>query len=82
VMTFNLGEDDSIEGEIYISLPRAYEQSQEYGVTIREELSRLVIHGCLHLAGHDDRDDKARDGMKKLEDELVAKAINEYLRNC
>jgi rRNA maturation RNase YbeY len=79
VMTFNLGEEGVIEGEIYISLPRALEQSKEFDVTVQEELIRLLIHGCLHLAGYDDQEDEQRRHMKKLEDELVSEAAVEFL---
>lgn len=40
-------------GDVYISLEKAQEQAGEYGVSFEEELSRLVVHGVLHLAGYD-----------------------------
>ena len=40
-------------GEIYISLPRAAVQAAERGVTVEDELARLLVHGLLHLAGFD-----------------------------
>ena len=40
-------------GEIYISLPRATVQATERGVTVEAELTRLLVHGLLHLAGFD-----------------------------
>ncbi len=40
-------------GDIYISLEKASEQAVEYGVTLSEELKRLIIHGVLHLLGYD-----------------------------
>jgi rRNA maturation RNase YbeY len=70
VMTFNLG-DDEIEGEIYISYDRAVEQAKENQVDIFNEITRLVIHGLLHLAGYDDNAEADRAVMKKLENELV-----------
>lgn len=58
VLSFDLGADspldeDSTYGEIYISLERARTQAAEQGVTLLEELTRLLIHGLLHLAGYD-----------------------------
>ena len=85
VMTFNLGEDGSIESEIYISMPRAISQSVEYGITLLQEMIRLVVHACLHLAGYDDQNDKERKKMKILEDEYVNNAYREFLnsgKNC
>ena len=40
-------------GDIYISLEKAGEQAGEFGVTLADEVKRLVIHGVLHLAGYD-----------------------------
>ena len=53
VLSFNLsdGSSDIVEGEVYISLERAKEQSLDYHVPFREEIIRLVTHGLLHLAG-------------------------------
>ncbi len=42
-------------GELYISLQRAAAQAEERGVTVEEELARLLVHGLLHLAGFDHR---------------------------
>jgi len=79
VMTFNLADDKSIEGEIYISVPRATAQSTEYGVTLVQELVRLIIHGCLHLAGYDDQTEDNLKEMKDIEDKLVVDASNKFL---
>lgn len=40
-------------GDIVICVPKASAQAGEYGVTFREELLRLLVHGLLHLAGYD-----------------------------
>ena len=40
-------------GEIYISVPRAGVQAAERGVKVEDELTRLLVHGLLHLAGFD-----------------------------
>ncbi len=78
VLTFNLGKKDAIEGEIYISLDRAKDQAALYNVSLLEELSRLIIHGILHLAGLDDQNAASRREMKKKEDLFVREAIELY----
>lgn len=40
-------------GEVYICPAVARAQARELGVDEREELRRLVIHGILHVLGHD-----------------------------
>ncbi len=79
VMTFNLGDNKSIEGEIYISMPGAIAQAKEYGNSLIQEMIRLVIHACLHLAGHDDLDEKKQKTMKALEDKYVEDAYGQFL---
>ena len=54
VLSFNLSDDCSrvIDGEVYISLERAHEQSFNFCVPVENEILRLVTHGLLHLAGY------------------------------
>jgi probable rRNA maturation factor len=40
-------------GDIVISVPRALQQAEEYGVPFYDELLRLLVHGLLHLIGYD-----------------------------
>lgn len=49
-------------GDVVISLPRAAEQAAARGHAVQAEVQLLVVHGVLHLLGHDhaDENDKAR----------------------
>jgi probable rRNA maturation factor len=40
-------------GDILISIPRATEQAQAAGHPVEAEVQLLVVHGVLHLLGHD-----------------------------
>jgi rRNA maturation RNase YbeY len=40
-------------GDVVISLDTAKRQAREYGGTLSQELTRLLIHGTLHLCGYD-----------------------------
>lgn len=71
VITFPLEESGIIEGEIYISVDTARRQSEEYGVSLTNELQRLAVHGVLHLVGYDDDTDEKRDLMHVLEDKYI-----------
>jgi len=42
-----------VTGDIVISMDRVLAQAKRYRVTPARELARLVIHGTLHLCGHD-----------------------------
>lgn len=70
VITFTL-EESPLEGEIYIGAEIAAEHAKEYRVTITNELTRLAVHGVLHLAGHDDDTTEKREAMNKLETHYI-----------
>ena len=59
-------EDDLI-GEVYVSMDRAQVQANDYHATLPDELARLVIHGALHVLGHDHVEDEERARMEKRE---------------
>ena len=44
-------------GDIAISLGRARAQAREFGHTIEQEIQILMLHGVLHLCGHDHESD-------------------------
>lgn len=74
VLSFNLSDNgrDEVEGEVYISLERAKEQSVDYGVSVSEEIIRLVTHGLLHLAGWVHNSEKEYETMTRETEHFVA----------
>lgn len=44
--------DEVFLGEVYVCRQRAKNQAEEYGLTEKEEIFRLVRHGVMHLLGH------------------------------
>ncbi len=72
IVTFDSSdEEDVIAGDIFISIERVRENAAKFGVTEREELHRVIIHGVLHLCGYYDK--------KKEDKELMTAKENEYL---
>ena len=49
----------------------AVEQARRFRVTWQAELARYVIHGILHLQGHDDQNAAGRRRMKREEGRLL-----------
>ena len=60
-----------IEGEIYISLNRVKENAKEFNEEFINELKRVMIHGCLHLIGHDDDTVEQKEKMTFLENRYL-----------
>lgn len=74
IITFNYsGENDNLDGEIFISYDEALENSKRYECEPKTELVRLVIHGILHLLGYDDIEESDKVIMKEKENEFVLK---------
>ena len=66
MLSFNYNEKD-IFGEVYISVEKAKIQAPKWENTYYRELKRLVVHGCLHLAGYDHIRAKDRSLMEQQE---------------
>ena len=59
-------------GDIYISIEKAAEQSREYGISLLDELKRLVVHGILHCAGYDhEKSGQEAQLMEKKEEDIL-----------
>lgn len=79
VLAFGLGEDPLV-GDIYISPEAAEASARELGLEPGEEILRLVIHGVLHLLGHDHPEGEARyaSPMFELQERLLARLLAEF----
>ena len=74
IITFDYSDEKNIlDGEIFISIQDAVENSKKYRVSSDNELLRLIAHGILHLIGFDDTTDAKRKKMKIAENDLVKK---------
>jgi len=73
VIAFRLNEykESFVEGEVYISLPRAKENAKFFNQPYAREVSRLIIHGCLHLIGFKDDSKTDKELMIKNEDDIL-----------
>lgn len=59
-------------GELVISVPVATRQAAEFGEPPLRELLRYIVHGLLHLAGHDDGEEADRARMEAAQEHIVA----------
>ncbi len=74
VITFDHAETPSqvsVHGEIFVCLDDAVKQARSFRTTWQAELVRYIVHGILHLLGHDDLSPQARKVMKREENRIV-----------
>jgi len=73
IITFDYCVEDTLNGEIYISIDRVKENADEFKQTFERELHRVIIHGVLHLIGKEDHTEEEKADMRKSEDECLKK---------
>lgn len=59
-------------GDILISIPRAQAQANAAGHLLESEVQLLVVHGVLHLLGHDHAQAEEKARMWKAQAEILA----------
>lgn len=67
------GKPAVIHGELFICVDEAVRQAKRFRTTWQTELTRYIVHGVLHLLGHDDHRAADRQKMKREENRLVRK---------
>ena len=63
--------DERFIGDIVISIDTARRQAAEYDAPLQNEIYRLLIHGLLHLLGHDHMEPEERAQMEAEERRLA-----------
>ena len=77
VLSFSLdgeaeaGVVEPLLGDVVISVETARRQAAAYDAPLQRELYRLLIHGLLHLKGHDHEDESERRRMRREERRLA-----------
>ena len=65
--------DCDVLGDLVISIPKVYEQAEEYGHSFERELAYMCVHGFFHLMGYDHIIESDKVIMRKKEDEILNK---------
>ena len=63
VITFELSQNGGkmpVMGDIYVCPSVAERNAKNLGISAREELARLLVHGTLHVLGYDHPEGKER----------------------
>ena len=75
VIAFRLNDynEDKVEGEIYISVPQVSNNAKQYNQAFNKELSRIIIHGSLHLLNYKDKTPQEKIKMTEKENYFLNK---------
>ena len=73
IITFdNSDEDNTVEADIFISLERVKENSEQLKTDITTEFNRVLIHGVLHLIGWNDKTQEDKAEMREKEEACLS----------
>jgi probable rRNA maturation factor len=64
-------------GDIVISVPTAGQQAVDAGLTLQQELERLLVHGLLHLVGYDHERGAAHARSMQTKERSLLKRLRE-----
>jgi probable rRNA maturation factor len=86
VLSFPASESDpetgtTYLGDILISIPRAAQQAQAAGHPVEAEVQLLVVHGTLHLLGHDHAGAEEKARMWNAQAEVMSRLGLSYVKS-
>ncbi|CEN42240.1 rRNA maturation RNase YbeY [Capnocytophaga cynodegmi] len=71
IITFDYTEEQTISGDIFISVERVADNAKDFNVDFQTELLRVMAHGVLHLCGYKDKSDAESNQMRSKEEEKM-----------
>ncbi|MFK8377514.1 rRNA maturation RNase YbeY [Capnocytophaga canimorsus] len=71
IITFDYTQEQTISGDIFISVERVADNAKDFDVDFQTELLRVMAHGVLHLCGYKDKSDAESNQMRSKEEEKM-----------
>ena len=71
IITFDYCVENIVSGDLYISIDRVKENAKTFNDSFINELSRVVIHGVLHLCGYNDKTESEKKIMTQKENQYI-----------
>jgi len=63
---------DVLIGDLALASETVAAEAQQKRVSIADHATHLIVHGTLHLLGHDHADDASAEAMEELETQILA----------
>jgi probable rRNA maturation factor len=67
-----------LHGELFVCVDEAIVQAKKFRTSWQSEIARYIVHGILHLLGHDDLKSNLRRRMKREENRLLRRLSNKF----
>ena len=71
IITFNYCTENTISGDLFISIDRVEEYSKQNNIPFLQEINRVIVHGVLHLCGFNDKTPIEKKKMRQLENKFL-----------
>lgn len=68
IITFDYTEENTVSGDLFISIDRIRDNAKTRSLKVRNELDRVLVHGLLHLLGYKDKTQEEQAEMRSKED--------------
>ena len=83
VLTFRLKDDDTFPdfglsnelGDVFISLDAVARNAAEFSVPLEEELTRVMLHGLMHLMGYDHQSNDFKSEQMLIKQEEILRKL-------
>ncbi|MEN9909989.1 MAG: hypothetical protein RLZZ540_3148 [Bacteroidota bacterium] len=72
IISFDYTVGNELNGDIFVSVERVQDNANDFNVSFKEELKRVLVHGVLHYCGYKDKGDEDERLMRSKEDEKIA----------
>ncbi|MEN8187594.1 MAG: rRNA maturation RNase YbeY [Bacteroidota bacterium] len=72
IISFDYTEQNTVSGDIFISIERVIENAKNLNFPFSEELHRVMIHGILHYCGYKDKTESEKIEMRSKEDKYLS----------
>ena len=73
IITFDYVKGKTISGDIFVSLPRIFDNAETLSKDFDSEFFRVLAHGILHLCGYKAKTDEDISEMRNKEDYYLNK---------
>lgn len=71
IISFDYTVGNVLQGDIFVSVERVKDNANDFNVSFKEELKRVLSHGVLHYCGYKDKSPKDEALMRSKEEEKM-----------